>query len=138
MLNSIASREAFSASVRRKSNEDRGPILNDSFEYSSFAHGNNLNSMINSSRGSLANRNDKSALQNRNSSQSTSSSLPNENNVNYLVILIGVICLCILMLPLAGSQDANSSIPSYLYVSYEIKLFVSFILGMVTMVILKA
>jgi hypothetical protein len=57
-------------------------------------------------------------------------------NVNYLVILVGAICLGILFLPSIGTAD--TIMPKYMHVNNEIKLFASFVLGMVTMVILKA
>ncbi|RNA20407.1 motile sperm domain-containing 1-like isoform X1 [Brachionus plicatilis] len=67
--------------------------------------------------------------------------LYNGDNVNYLVIIIGLFCLAILFLPNlmpeSSAPSASTVFPAYLHVSYEIKLFCSFILGMVTMVILK-
>ena len=48
-------------------------------------------------------------------------------NVNYLVLLIGLICLGVLFLPLNSTTE--SSIPKYLHVTVEIKLFASFVMG---------
>lgn len=56
-------------------------------------------------------------------------------SVNYLVIIIGLICLVLIFLPTVGTSE--SSIPNYLHMTFEMKLFASFVLGMVTMVILK-
>ena len=89
---------------------------------------------------------------------SSSGVYPNTDNVNYLVIFVGLICFGLLFLPLVGS--AGSRLPDYLHITLEIKLFASFVLGiwnlqiygfffnliisvffnkgMVTMVILKA
>lgn len=49
------------------------------------------------------------------------------DNVNYLVILLGLVCLGILFLPLTGSTD--SFLPLYLHVTHEVKLISTFILG---------
>ncbi len=54
-------------------------------------------------------------------------------NVNYLVILLGLVCLGILFLPLTGSAD--SYLPVYLHVTHEVKLISTFILGMQTWLI---
>ena len=59
----------------------------------------------------------------------------NENSVSHMVIFVGLVCLCIMFLPSVGSQ---SHLPSYVHTTFEIKLFASFVLGMVTMVILRA
>lgn len=50
-----------------------------------------------------------------------------EASVNYLVILIGLICLTLIFLPLIGTSD--SSIPVYMHMTFEAKLFASFVLG---------
>ena len=70
----------------------------------------------------------------------------NTENINYLVVLIGLICLGILFLPLnvsmtqltASNGSIESRIPIYLHVSIEVKLFASFVMGMIAMVILRA
>jgi len=63
--------------------------------------------------------------------------IPNNpvESVNYLVIIIGLVCLVFIFLPTVGTQDSN--IPNYMHMTFEMKLFASFVLGMVTMVILK-
>jgi hypothetical protein len=51
---------------------------------------------------------------------------PNNESVSYLVILVGLICLGIMFLPLT---NVETKLPSYFQVSFEIKLFASFVLG---------
>lgn len=58
---------------------------------------------------------------------SSSGVYPNTDNVNYLVIFVGLICFGLLFLPLVGS--AGSRLPDYLHITLEIKLFASFVLG---------
>lgn len=53
-----------------------------------------------------------------------------------LVIGLGLFCLIALMLPTDGEH--NSSIPSYLHLTFNQKLIAAYILGLVTMVVLKA
>lgn len=124
------------------------------YSMSSFSYGNSLNDLamaINSSNSkdvsssSLVNRKlkDTNSIKNNMQKFYLNQAMHNVNadNVNYLVILIGLICLAILFLPLVNTTNKEtppeSYLPAYLHVSYEMKLFCSFVLGMVTMVILK-
>lgn len=50
-----------------------------------------------------------------------------EASVNYLVIFIGLICLTLIFLPVVGSP--SSAIPVYMHMTYEAKMFASFVLG---------
>ncbi len=52
----------------------------------------------------------------------------NIENVNYLVIIVGIVCLGFLFLPVIG--DTQSSLPKYLQISFEMKLLAAYILGM--------
>ncbi|CAF1115175.1 unnamed protein product, partial [Brachionus calyciflorus] len=117
---------------------------NDSSEekymHSSFSYGNSLNDMMASQNELIRRGKDiKKPLPDRHKFYADQIALYNGDNVNYLVIIIGLICLTILFLPnyIPESQNVQGYLPAYLHVSYEIKLFCSFILGMVTMVILK-
>ena len=50
-----------------------------------------------------------------------------EASVNYVVIFIGLICLTLIFLPVVGSPD--STIPVYMHMTYEAKMFASLVLG---------
>lgn len=126
-LDSIVSREDFMVSSNFK-DSDTVPDLG---EYStSFAHGNNLNSMMNANINNLSSKSRN--LESRNQMVTNNT----ESSVNYLVIIIGLICLTLIFLPSIGTKD--SSIPVYMHMTFEAKMFASFVLGMVTMVILKS
>lgn len=114
--------------------------------YSSLSHGNNLNAIMNmnrSSMNSMKNRGSpltsamkKPTILNNRKVIIPASAVAEGENVNYLVLLIGLICLGVLFLPLNSTTE--SSLPKYLHVTVEIKLFASFVMGMVTMVILRS
>jgi len=52
------------------------------------------------------------------------------------VVVLLLACLLVLMLPTQG-DEANTNIPKYLYLSVNQKLIAAFILGLVTMAVLK-
>ncbi len=147
-LNSISQRDQFALNSMPTSQfsqfnqENSGDIMNVE-KYSSFSHGNSLNAMValnsNSSRKMLLSKS-KTNQSGKNLYEVPPARTENEN-VNYLVILIGIICLLILFLPTISQTENQSNVgtklSSYLHATYEIKLFVSFVLGMVTMVILR-
>lgn len=129
-LDSIVSRADFLASSYRESEG-----ASDLGEYSStFAHGNNLNSMLGFTNSIHVPKARTSLEQNRKNTVVNNENT--ESSVNYLIIFIGLICLTLIFLPSAGSTE--SSIPVYMHMTFEAKLFASFVLGMVTMVILKS
>lgn len=79
-------------------------------------------------------------------------SLYQDSSVSYLVIFVGLACLVIMFLPITGTGTTSTTIndsDSFYYItlwtkfanvfhiSFEIKLFAAFVLGMITMVILK-
>ena len=130
---------------------------------SSLSYGNNLNAIMNMNRNSIKNRS--TANSNASSASTTPVSGPskqlnghqrfmmhnmmpyaqyaNTENINYLVVLIGLICLGILFLPLnvmltPMASSGDSRLPIYMHVSIEVKLFASFVMGMIAMVILRA
>lgn len=119
------------------------------YSLSSFSYGNSLSDMmaLNANEPVMRNLNSKKQINkeqlNKKAYLANQTHVANADNVNYLVILIGLICLTILFVPLVNtnqnaiSNTNESYLPTYLHVSYEIKLFCSFVLGMVTMVILK-
>lgn len=55
------------------------------------------------------------------------------------VVLLLLACLIVLMLPTQGDDinNVNSNVPKYLYLSVNQKLIAAFILGLVTMAVLK-
>lgn len=129
-LDSIVSREEFMISTMR----DSDYVSDIGNEYSTaFTHGNNLNSMMGMSTSTLPNAKAKLLDNRKNMAMYYGNS---EASVNYLVIFIGLICLTLIFLPVIGSS--NSAIPVYMHMTYEAKMFASFVLGMVTMVILKS
>lgn len=116
----------------------------DKYSNTSFAFGNSLPDMMAAQQHDMTRSRLKDLkTMNKNVRQkfyADQVALYNGDNVNYLVIIIGLICLTILFLPNYlpdSAQNVSQVFPAYLHVSYEIKIFCSFILGMVTMVILK-
>lgn len=132
---SIVSRESYSNLIN-KLNHESGLNLNESSmgDLNPYYGGNNLNLMMQQGANSPAANNFKSRPTENNNSNSNV--YPNAENVSYLVMCVGMVCLCLMFLPLVGS--AGSRLPDYLHITLEIKLFASFVLGMVTMVILKS
>ncbi|XP_075227801.1 motile sperm domain-containing protein 1-like [Lycorma delicatula] len=55
------------------------------------------------------------------------------NNPNYIVIFVAVVCIVALLLPTEGDFNSATSI----FISVHLKLVFSFVLGLVTMVILR-
>jgi len=53
------------------------------------------------------------------------------------VLLLILVCILALMLPTDGEKNIESSVPKYLYLSVNQKLIAAFILGLVTMAVLK-
>lgn len=53
------------------------------------------------------------------------------------VMIVSLVCVIILMLPAYGDPTANISVPLYLHMSMNQKLIASYILGLVTMAVLK-
>jgi len=53
------------------------------------------------------------------------------------VLLLLLACIIVLMLPTQGDTNINSNVPKYLYLSVNQKLIAAFILGLVTMAVLK-
>lgn len=53
------------------------------------------------------------------------------------VLLLLLACIIVLMLPTQGENNINSNVPKYLYLSVNQKLIAAFILGLVTMAVLK-
>lgn len=136
-LYSIVSRENYENLMNTEINFNDLALENNS--YSSFSHGNNLNAMmgLNSNNSANINNINKNRLGDKNIpiNRINASLYPNNDSVSYLVIFVGLICLVIMFLPLVNSE---TKLPSYFQISFEVKLFASFVLGMVTMVILKA
>ncbi|KZC09819.1 Motile sperm domain-containing protein 1 [Dufourea novaeangliae] len=71
-----------------------------------------------------------------------SSDLKNANYIvtdkggtNYVALIAGIICIVGLLLPTEGEQ--NNRVPDYLHLSINFKLIFSFVLGMVTIIILR-
>lgn len=58
---------------------------------------------------------------------------------SYLIILVAVLCIVALMLPTHGDAQANSSsrLPEYLYLNVPQKLVAAYILGLVTMLLMR-
>ncbi|KAJ8668843.1 hypothetical protein QAD02_000102 [Eretmocerus hayati] len=56
-------------------------------------------------------------------------------DTNYVALLAGLVCIGGLLLPNEGEQMYG--IPSYLHISSHIKLVFSFVLGMVTIIVLR-
>lgn len=58
-----------------------------------------------------------------------------DRGTNYVALLAGIICIAGLLLPTEGERDRR--IPEYLHLSINFKLIFSFVLGMVTIIILR-
>ncbi|XP_011500074.1 PREDICTED: motile sperm domain-containing protein 1-like [Ceratosolen solmsi marchali] len=56
-------------------------------------------------------------------------------DTNYVALLAGIICIAGLLLPTEGER--NLRIPDYLHLSIHLKLILSFVLGMVTIIVLR-
>lgn len=52
-----------------------------------------------------------------------------------LTVLLGLVCMAALMLPTLGEQE--STVPVYLHLSVNKKLVAAYVLGLLTMVILR-
>jgi hypothetical protein len=144
-LYSIVSRDNHIAAVMSKmksqlnSAESPDETTTSKYSMSSFSYGNNLNDMMthldkHHSQAQLSPSQSshlkKLKLNQKSPSSSTLLNAQSTESVNYLVILIGVVCLGILFLPLTGTSD--SYLPTYMYVTHEIKLISTFILGLFT------
>ncbi|CAH3105590.1 unnamed protein product [Porites lobata] len=60
-----------------------------------------------------------------------------QNAPSLWVIMMAVVCIIALMLPLEGDKQRSDLIPQYLHLSVNQKLLAAFILGLITMAILK-
>ncbi|KOC69946.1 Motile sperm domain-containing protein 1 [Habropoda laboriosa] len=58
-----------------------------------------------------------------------------KGEINYVALFAGIICIAGLLLPTEGEQ--NNRVPDYLHISSSFKLIFSFVLGMVTSIILR-
>ncbi|XP_015431738.1 PREDICTED: motile sperm domain-containing protein 1-like isoform X2 [Dufourea novaeangliae] len=58
-----------------------------------------------------------------------------DRGTNYVALIAGIICIVGLLLPTEGEQ--NNRVPDYLHLSINFKLIFSFVLGMVTIIILR-
>jgi len=58
------------------------------------------------------------------------------NNINYVAIFTGIMCIIGLLLPL-DKDEPSSVIPAYLHLSVNQKLLVAYTLGLVTMVLFR-
>lgn len=157
-LNSIVSREKFIISTNRSISAiatNETDSASEFGQYSSFGQGNSLNDMMTISSSSSTSKN---RLNDRKKQLASNFNwifsfifkdnfnfdfwliaIDNQVNtvesVNYLVIIIGLVCLVFIFLPTVGTLESN--IPAYMHMTFEMKLFAAFVLGMVTMVILK-
>ncbi|XP_065332546.1 motile sperm domain-containing protein 1-like [Cloeon dipterum] len=57
------------------------------------------------------------------------------SSTNHVAVVAGIACIFALMMPTEG--DADSRMPIYLHLSVHLKLIFAFVLGLVTMVILR-
>ncbi|CAK9795392.1 Motile sperm domain-containing protein 1 [Anthophora quadrimaculata] len=69
------------------------------------------------------------------SSTFTGQSKAIDREINYIALFAGIICIAGLLLPTEGEQ--NNRVPDYLHISVNFKLIFSFVLGMVTSIILR-
>ncbi|CAH1169564.1 unnamed protein product [Phaedon cochleariae] len=68
----------------------------------------------------------------------TNRSLPATHSTNYVIsIIIGLVCVVSLILPTQQEVPQPSSIPAYLHLSINFKLVLSYVLGLVSMVIFR-
>lgn len=58
-----------------------------------------------------------------------------DRGTNYVALVAGIICIVGLLLPTEGEH--NNRVPDYLHLSINFKLIFSFVLGMVTIIILR-
>lgn len=54
---------------------------------------------------------------------------------NYIVVVAAVVCIVALLLPTQGDEDTR--FPTYLHLTSHLKLVFAYVLGLVTMVILR-
>ncbi|XP_048261290.1 motile sperm domain-containing protein 1-like isoform X2 [Bombus affinis] len=77
-------------------------------------------------------------IQNKNTEIYLSSDMnyvTDKGGTNYVALIAGIICIVGLLLPTEGEQ--NNRVPDYLHLSINFKLIFSFVLGMVTIIILR-
>ncbi|XP_023139168.2 motile sperm domain-containing protein 1 isoform X3 [Amphiprion ocellaris] len=65
----------------------------------------------------------------------TAESRPVAGGPSLLTVLLGLVCMAVLMLPTLGEQE--STVPVYLHLSVNKKLVAAYVLGLLTMVILR-
>ncbi|XP_076173681.1 motile sperm domain-containing protein 1 isoform X2 [Ptiloglossa arizonensis] len=58
-----------------------------------------------------------------------------DRGTNYVALIAGIVCIAGLLLPIEGEQ--NNRVPDCLHLSINFKLIFSFVLGMVTIIILR-
>ncbi|KAF7393133.1 hypothetical protein HZH68_010088 [Vespula germanica] len=58
-----------------------------------------------------------------------------DRGTNYVALIAGIICIAGLLLPTEGER--SHTVPDYLHLSINFKLIFSFVLGMVTIIILR-
>lgn len=58
-----------------------------------------------------------------------------DRGTNYVALVAGIICIAGLLLPTEGER--SQTVPDYLHLSINFKLIFSFVLGMVTIIILR-
>ncbi|XP_015589431.1 motile sperm domain-containing protein 1 isoform X1 [Cephus cinctus] len=58
-----------------------------------------------------------------------------KEGTNYVALIAGIICIVALLLPTEGER--NHRVPDYLHLSINFKLIFSFVLGMVTIIVLR-
>lgn len=58
-----------------------------------------------------------------------------DRGTNYVALVAGIICIVGLLLPTEGEQ--SNTVPDYLHLSVNFKLILSFVLGLVTIIILR-
>uniref|UniRef100_A0A3P8QXD7 Motile sperm domain-containing protein 1 n=1 Tax=Astatotilapia calliptera TaxID=8154 RepID=A0A3P8QXD7_ASTCA len=68
-------------------------------------------------------------------SQNSIESRPVAGGPSLLTVLLGLVCMAALMLPTLGEQE--STVPVYLHLSVNKKLVAAYVLGLLTMVILR-
>ena len=139
-LRSIASREKYMMNMMSNAKQPsmthesmiESSIYEEANRYSAFTHGNSLNEYY-ANQGTMSMSAAAASAKKVSSSGAKLHAIPmqqsNADNVNYLVILVGAICLAILFLPVYGSTSTESMMPKYMHVNHEIKLFASFVLG---------
>lgn len=58
-----------------------------------------------------------------------------DRGTNFVALVAGIICIVALLLPTEGEQ--SNTVPEYLHLSVNFKLIFSFVLGLVTIIILR-